>query len=82
MKGPNILKPDFEAFFLLRLMDKDMRLAPETADSLKLPLPVASAVKSVLGAGVSAGQSDEDFSSAIKHLERAAGVQVASGANR
>lgn len=78
MKGPNILKRDFEAFFPLRLMDKDMRLALETADSLNLPLPVVRAVKSVLGACVSAGQSEEDFSSAIKHLERAAGVQVAS----
>jgi 3-hydroxyisobutyrate dehydrogenase-like beta-hydroxyacid dehydrogenase len=78
MKGPSILKRDFEAFFPLRLMDKDMRLALETADSLKLSLPVVSAVKSVLGACVSAGQSEEDFSSAIKHLERSAGVQVAS----
>jgi 3-hydroxyisobutyrate dehydrogenase-like beta-hydroxyacid dehydrogenase len=78
MKGPSILKRDFEAFFPLRLMDKDMRLALETADSLKLTLPVVSAVKSVLGACIQAGQSEEDFSSAIKHLERAAGVQVAS----
>jgi 3-hydroxyisobutyrate dehydrogenase-like beta-hydroxyacid dehydrogenase len=59
-------------------MDKDMRLALETADSLKLPLPVVRAVKEVLGACVSAGQSEEDFSSAIKHLERAAQVQVSS----
>lgn len=78
MKGPNILKRDFEAFFPLRLMDKDMRLALETADSLQLPLPVVKAVKDVLGACMSAGQSEEDFSSAIKHLERAAGVQVAT----
>ena len=78
MKGPNILKRDFEAFFPLRLMDKDMRLALETADALKLPMPVVRAVKDVLGACMSAGQSEEDFSSAIKHLERAAGVQVAT----
>lgn len=78
MKGPNILKRDFEAFFPLRLMDKDMRLALETADALQLPLPVVSAVKNVLGQCMSAGQAEEDFSSAVKHLERAAGVQVAS----
>lgn len=78
MKGPNILKRDFEPYFPLRLMDKDMRLALETADSLKLSLPVVRAVKEVLGACVSAGQSEEDFSSAIKHLERAAQVQVSS----
>jgi 3-hydroxyisobutyrate dehydrogenase-like beta-hydroxyacid dehydrogenase len=78
MKGPSILKRDFTTFFPLRLMDKDMRLALETADALKIPLPVVQAVKGVLGACVAAGQSEEDFSSAIKHLERAAGVEVAS----
>lgn len=78
MKGPNILKRDFSAFFPLRLMDKDMRLALETADALKIPLPVVKAVKEVLGHCVAAGQAEEDFSSAIKHLERAGGVEVAS----
>jgi len=60
-------------------MDKDMRLALETAESLGVPLPVVQAVKGVLGQCMAAGQSEEDFSSAIKHLERAAGVQVAAG---
>jgi len=78
MKGPNILKRDFSTFFPLRLMDKDMRLALETADALRVPMPVVRAVKEVLGACVNAGQSDEDFSSAIKHLERAGGVEVTS----
>src|SRR6185295_16325870 len=78
MKGPAILKRDFSAFFPLRLMDKDMRLALETAAALRLPMPVVQAVKDVLGACVGAGQAEEDFSSAIKHLERAGGVEVAS----
>jgi 3-hydroxyisobutyrate dehydrogenase-like beta-hydroxyacid dehydrogenase len=55
-----------------------MRLALETADSLRIPMPVVRAVKDVLGACVTAGQAEEDFSSAIKHLERAGGVEVAS----
>lgn len=82
MKGPNILKRDFSAFFPLRLMDKDMRLALETADALRLPMPVVKAVKDVLGQCVAAGQAEEDFSSAIKHLERAGGVEVASRSHR
>jgi hypothetical protein len=36
------------------------------------------AVKEVLAACVCAGQSEEDISSAIKHLERVGGVTVAS----
>jgi len=78
MKGPNILKRDFTTFFPLRLMDKDMRLALETADALRVSLPAVRAVKEVLGACVDAGQGDEDMSSAIRHLERAGGVEVAS----
>ena len=78
MKGPSILKRDFTVFFPLRLMDKDMRLALETAESLRIDLPGVRAVKEVLGACVTAGQADEDFSSAIKHLERAGGIEVAS----
>jgi 3-hydroxyisobutyrate dehydrogenase-like beta-hydroxyacid dehydrogenase len=78
MKGPNILKRDFSTFFPLRLMDKDMRLALETAAALRVPMPVVRAVKEVLGACVAAGQAEEDFSSAIKHLERAGGVEVRS----
>jgi len=78
MKGPSILKRDFTTFFPLRLMDKDMRLALETADALRVRMPVVQAVKEVLGACVAAGQGDEDMSSAIRHLERAGGVEVAS----
>jgi 3-hydroxyisobutyrate dehydrogenase len=78
MKGPSILKRDFTVFFPLRLMDKDMRLALETADALRLSMPVVRAVKDVLGACVAAGQAEEDVSAAIKHLERAGGVEVAS----
>jgi 3-hydroxyisobutyrate dehydrogenase-like beta-hydroxyacid dehydrogenase len=82
MKGPNILKRDFTTFFPLRLMDKDMRLALETAESLHVSLPAVKAVKEVLGACVAAGQADEDMSSAIRHLERAGGVEVASRNNK
>jgi 3-hydroxyisobutyrate dehydrogenase-like beta-hydroxyacid dehydrogenase len=78
MKGPNILKRDFSTFFPLRLMDKDMRLAFETDESLRLSMPLVRAVKEVLGGCVTAGQAEDDFSSAIKHLERAGGVEVAS----
>src|SRR6185436_11343986 len=74
MKGRSILKRDFTTFFPLRLMDKDMRLALETAEALRVSLPAVQAVKEVLGACVAAGQADEDMSSAIKHLERAGGV--------
>jgi 3-hydroxyisobutyrate dehydrogenase len=78
MKGPPILKRDFSVFFPLKLMDKDMRLALEAAEALGLSMPGVRAVKEVLAACVRDGQAEEDVSAAIKHLERAGGVEVAS----
>jgi len=76
MKCPPLLKGDFTPFFALKLMDKDLRLALETADALKVPMPALAAVKQVFTACMGAGQSEEDFSTIVKHHERVAGVQV------
>lgn len=78
MKAPSVLKRDFTTFFPLKLMDKDLRLVLETADSLGLSMPAIQAVKGVYGKCVSAGLGDEDFSATIKHLERQANVEVGS----
>ena len=82
MKGKPVLQRDFTAFFPLRLMDKDLRLAMETAESLHLPMPVLAALKGVYTACVAADLGDEDYSAAIKLLERFAGVEVASSEGR
>lgn len=78
VKGPTILKGDFTPAFALRLMRKDVRLAIETAGELGVKLPAAEAAKSVFDACMEEGLGDEDFSAAIKHLERTAGVEVRS----
>jgi 3-hydroxyisobutyrate dehydrogenase len=78
VKGPLILQGDFTPAFALRLMRKDVRLAIETAAELGVKLPAAEAAKSVFDAAVDEGSADEDFSAAIKHLERVAGVEVRS----
>ncbi len=78
VKGPLILKGDFTPAFALRLMRKDVRLAIETAAELGVKLPATEAAKSVFDAAMEEGSADEDFSAAIKHLERMAGVEVRS----
>jgi 3-hydroxyisobutyrate dehydrogenase len=78
VKGPTILKGDFAPAFALRLMRKDIRLAIETASELGVKLPAAEAARSVFDACMEEGFGDEDFSAAIKHLERIAGVEVRS----
>lgn len=77
MKGPPLLKGDFTPFFALKLMDKDLRLALETADALRVPMPALAAAKQVFTACMGTpGQADEDFSTIVKHHERVAGVSV------
>lgn len=76
MKGPPVLKRDFTPFFHLRLMDKDLELALETAHALKVPMPALSATKQVFAACMSSGQSEEDFSTTIKYFERLIGAEV------
>ena len=78
MKGPPILRGDFTAFFPLRLMDKDLRLALEAAHALRVPVPALAAVKEVFSACLAAGQAEEDFSSVIKFFERFTGAEVRS----
>lgn len=76
MKCPPLLRGDFTPFFALKLMDKDLRLALETAEALKVPMPALAAVKQVFTACMGAGQAEEDFSTIVKHHERNAGVVV------
>jgi 3-hydroxyisobutyrate dehydrogenase len=76
MKGPPLLKGDFTPFFSLKLMDKDLRLALETADALRVPMPALAAAKQVFTACMGNGQAEEDFSTIVKHHERVAGVSV------
>lgn len=76
MKCPPLLKGDFTPFFALKLMDKDLRLALETADALRVPMPALAAAKQVFTACMGAGQAEEDFSTIVKFHERNAGVSV------
>jgi 3-hydroxyisobutyrate dehydrogenase-like beta-hydroxyacid dehydrogenase len=76
MKAPQILKRDFSPFFPLRLMAKDVGLIQETADVLKVPMPLLGALQAVYRNSVAAGLGEEDFAATIKWIEQQAGVEV------
>jgi 3-hydroxyisobutyrate dehydrogenase-like beta-hydroxyacid dehydrogenase len=76
MKAPQILERDFAPYFPLRLMAKDMRLVLESAASLSVRLPLATALGGVYEACLADGLGDEDFASTIKTLEKLAAVEV------
>jgi 3-hydroxyisobutyrate dehydrogenase len=77
-KGPKILARDFEPFFRLALMDKDLEIVLEEAHRQHVPLPGVAAAKQLFTAAIAAGQADEDMCSVIRQLERGAAVEVAA----
>jgi 3-hydroxyisobutyrate dehydrogenase-like beta-hydroxyacid dehydrogenase len=56
------------------LMHKDLHLALGEASRFRLPLPAASAVRTVYDQGVAEGLGDEDFLALAKLLEKWGGV--------
>ncbi len=76
MKAPQILKRDFNPFFPLQLMAKDMGLIRESAAALGLNLPLANAVSQVYDQCLADGLGAEDFAASIKLVEAQAGLKV------
>ncbi len=75
--APRILKGDFAPGFMIRLQQKDLRLALETASELQLPLP-GTALMNQLFRAVEAeeGGGDLGTQAAIKALERLGNFRI------
>ncbi|MGH7360120.1 MAG: 2-hydroxy-3-oxopropionate reductase [Candidatus Methylomirabilales bacterium] len=76
MKGPNILKGNFQPGFKVDLHFKDLGLIMETGRALGVPLPVTALVQEMFNALRVKGRGSLDHSSVITLLEDLAGVQV------
>lgn len=66
LKEPKLRAGDFSPQFSLKHMNKDLRLALETAG--KLDLPTAKTLKSFYDKGMAAGFADDDFTGVIRLL--------------
>lgn len=69
-KTPFLRAGDYEPHFKLGLMHKDLHIALAEASRLRLPLPAASAVRTLYDQGVAEGLGDEDFLALAKLMER------------
>jgi len=72
----SILPRRFDAGFATRLMYKDLKLCLEEAESLGLTLWVASAVRQLWLQTFNEIGPDEDFTTIMRCVERAAGIEV------
>jgi 3-hydroxyisobutyrate dehydrogenase-like beta-hydroxyacid dehydrogenase len=72
LKEPKFIGNDYAPQFSLKHMDKDLRLALETAGTLELP--VAKALKAFYDKGIKSGLGEDDFIGQIRALGSAAGA--------
>lgn len=70
LKQPKLRERDYSAQFALKHMDKDLRLALETAADLSLPLEQTKQLKAIYDQGMDIGWKDDDFIGLIRLLEK------------
>jgi 2-hydroxy-3-oxopropionate reductase len=73
-RGPNILKGDYKAQFMMKLIFKDMGLALDTAARDSVPMPISGLVRQIYAQAIVDGKSDEDYSAIVAHAEKLAKV--------
>ena len=77
-KGPMVIDRNFKPGFRIRLHQKDLRNALLAAESLKVGLPLTSAVQQMLIGLMNKGKGDLDHAAIVTFFEDIAGIEVKS----
>jgi 3-hydroxyisobutyrate dehydrogenase-like beta-hydroxyacid dehydrogenase len=77
-KTDALLRDDYSATFTTALMEKDVDLILDAADTAGVELPIAHEMKAVLRAAIEAGYGDDDFMALFPFLRSAAGRHAAA----
>jgi 3-hydroxyisobutyrate dehydrogenase-like beta-hydroxyacid dehydrogenase len=75
IRGPNIVKGEYKAQFMLKLLFKDLGLALETAGMDSIPLPIVGLARQIYAQALVDGKGDEDFSAVAATAEKLSGVK-------
>jgi 3-hydroxyisobutyrate dehydrogenase-like beta-hydroxyacid dehydrogenase len=75
-KTEPLLRDDYSATFTTSLMEKDLDLVLEAAESAGVRLPVADELKALVRSTVEAGYGDDDFMALFPHLQSASDQEV------
>lgn len=78
-KGPLVLRREFNPAFSVKWMHKDIGLMLESANELKVPVPLTALTGQMFQAAIAEGHGEEDICATIKVLEDMVGVQVKGG---
>ncbi len=76
VKAPMVYSRNFKPGFRVRLHQKDLRNALLAAESLKVSLPLTSAVQNILVSLMNNGKGDLDHSAIVQFIEGMAAVEV------
>jgi len=76
--APRVLRGDFSPGFMVRLKQKDLRLALEAAGSMALPLPGTSLVHQLYSSVEAYGGSEDGTQALVKALARLGNVPLGS----
>jgi 3-hydroxyisobutyrate dehydrogenase len=74
--GPRVIARDFAPGFKVALQQKDLRLALEAADALRLPLPGTALVHQLFAAVEAAHGGNAGTQALVRALEALAGIEV------
>ena len=75
-KTEPLLRDDYSATFTTNLMEKDVDLVLELAQTASVRLPLADEIKAVLRSAIDAGYGDDDFMALFLHLRSASDQEV------
>jgi hypothetical protein len=75
IRGPNVVKGEYKAQFMLKLLFKDLGLALEMAGMDSVPLPIVGLARQIYAQALVDGKGDEDFSAIAATAERLSGVK-------
>ena len=76
LKAPMVYSRNFKAGFRIRLHQKDLRNALLAAESLKVSLPLTSAVQNMLVSLMNDGKGDLDHSAIVQFIEQMSAIEV------
>ena len=76
VKAPMVYSRNFKAGFRVRLHQKDLRNALLAAESLKVSLPLTSAVQNMLVSLMNDGKGDLDHSAIVQFIEQMSAIEV------
>jgi 3-hydroxyisobutyrate dehydrogenase len=75
-RSPNILKGDYKAQFMLKLLFKDLGIALDSAGADTVPMPMVGLTRQIYAQAMADGRGDQDFSSVAASTEKISGVSL------